>query len=250
MRTPFIAGNWKMNLDRARAAELVEGVAAGRTGLPPSEIGLFPPFTMLAEVARLAEGKGIAVGAQDCHPEDSGAYTGEVSAPMIVDAGATHVILGHSERRRDFGEAEELLARKLAAALRHGLRPILCVGETLEERDGDRTLDVVLGQVKGALASFSATDLEHVTVAYEPVWAIGTGRNATPAQAVEVHAAIRGCLGELLGDAFAAATRIQYGGSVKPDNAASLLGEADIDGALVGGASLDTDSFLGIARAA
>lgn len=250
MRTPFIAGNWKMNLDRARARVMVEGCVTSRGGLPDCEIGLFPPFTMLAEVAAAARGRDLWIGAQNCHAEAAGAYTGEVSAAMIADAGATHVILGHSERRRDFGEDEPLLAKKLAAALHHSLTPILCVGETLAQRDAGLTEAVVIAQVGGALGSFAAADLTGLIVAYEPVWAIGTGRNATPAQAVEVHRAIRGCVQERFGDSFATGLRILYGGSVKADNAGSLLGEPEIDGALVGGASLDLDSFLAIARSA
>ena len=248
MRKPFIAGNWKMHLDEATARPLVDGLAeACGDG---ADVGVFPPFTLLERVARWAEGSGLIVGAQDCHAETSGAFTGEVAAAMVKDAGGTHVILGHSERRRDFGEDEALLATKLRAALDAGLAPILCVGEVLAERDEGRTLDVVSAQVDGVLEPFSAADLGALTIAYEPVWAIGTGRVATPEQAVEVHRAIRARLAARFSNEFAEAVRIQYGGSVKPDNAATLLGEAEIDGALVGGASLKLDAFLPIVRAA
>ncbi|MFG0320552.1 MAG: triose-phosphate isomerase [Planctomycetota bacterium JB042] len=248
MRKPFVAGNWKMNLDGAAARPLVEGLAEACDGVAV-EVGVFPPFPLLERVARWAEGSSLIVGAQDCHDQASGAYTGEVSAAMVGDAGGTHVILGHSERRQQFHEDEPLLARKLRAALEHGLAPILCVGESLEQRDGGRTLDVCRGQLEGGLEPFSADDLSTLTVAYEPVWAIGTGRTATPDQAVEVHRALRETLAGRFGKPFADAVRIQYGGSVKADNAASLLGEAEIDGALVGGASLKLDAFLPIVRA-
>ncbi len=253
MRTPFIAGNWKMNLDRGLARSLVQGLAAARAslgGASSCDVGVFPPFTLLPEVAAAAAGTGLIVGAQDCHQEGKGAYTGCVAAAQVKDAGATHVILGHSERRRDFREDEALLARKLRAALAAGLQPILCVGELLEERDAGRTLAVVRAQVQGALRGFPAADLAGLTIAYEPVWAIGTGRTATPEQAVEVHRDLRACAAELFGPAFAARLRIQYGGSVTPKNAASLLSQEEIDGALVGGASLELDSFIGIVKGA
>ena len=251
MRNSFVAGNWKMNLDRGLAKSLVAGLKDALESLGGrGDVGLFPPFTLLSEVARAAEGSGMIVGAQTCHHEEGGAYTGEISAAMVKDAGGTHVILGHSERRQYFGEDEELLAKKLRAAVAHGLQPILCVGEQLEERDQGRTLDVVRGQVQGALAGFSASDLAALTIAYEPVWAIGTGRTASPEQVVEVHAALRGLVTELFDDEFAARLRIQYGGSVNAKNAASLMGEVEIDGALVGGASLKLDSFLAICKAA
>jgi triosephosphate isomerase len=249
-RVPFIAGNWKMNLDRRSATTLAAALAEARGTFPECEVGLFPPFTMLAEVAAEAEGSGLIVGAQDCHAEKAGAYTGCVSAPMVKDAGATHVILGHSERRRDCGEDEALLARKLRATLDAGLAPILCVGETLAQRQAGETLDVVRKQVEGALGGFDAKELARLVLAYEPVWAIGTGHTATPAQAVEVHRDIRRVVEQRFGAPFARALRIQYGGSVNPGNAASLLREQEIDGALVGGASLEFDSFVAIVRAA
>ncbi|MFH1264783.1 MAG: triose-phosphate isomerase [Planctomycetota bacterium] len=251
MRTRFIAGNWKMNLDGCTARVFAEGLAnACRSIEGGCDVGVFPSFTLLKEVAKTAAGTPLIVGAQDCHQEPAGAYTGEVSAAMAREAGASHVILGHSERRRDFGEDESLLNRKLHAALGAELRPILCVGERLEERDQGRTLQVVRRQVEGALEGFSADQLSTLTIAYEPVWAIGTGRTATPEQAVAVHRAIRDWTAERFGPEFAGRLRIQYGGSVDAKNAARLLSEEEIDGALVGGASLNLESFLAIVKAA
>lgn len=235
-----------MNLDRGLARSLAGGLCEALAAHSTVDVGVFPPFTLLADIVGVAERTDLIVGAQNCHQEVSGAYTGEVSADMVRDTGATHVILGHSERRRDFGETEEVLAKKIESALDHGLKPIYCVGETLAERDAGRTLEVVLGQVRDALSSFGVSDLRELTVAYEPVWAIGTGRTATPEQAVEVHHAIRMCCGEMFNGDFADNLRIQYGGSVNADNAASLFGEAEIDGGLVGGASLKLESFLAI----
>ncbi len=249
MRTAYIAGNWKMNLDSRSAATLVDGLTSALQSLPGRDVGVFPPLTMVREVAERARGTSLRVGAQNCHQSAKGAFTGEVSAMQVKDAGATSVILGHSERRRDFGEDEALLAKKLAAALAVGLKPLLCVGERLEERDAGRTFDVVARQTLGALEPFSAGQLADLTIAYEPVWAIGTGRNATPAQAAEVHAHLRGVLANRFDASFAARTRILYGGSVTPDNAAALLSANDVDGALVGGASLDLQSFLAIVKA-
>lgn len=256
MRGKFIAGNWKMNLDQGLARSLVSGLGSALESVAGKgvQVGVFPPFTLLAGVARQAAGEsagsGLIVGAQDCHAEEKGAYTGEISAAHVRDAGATHVILGHSERRQYFAEDEALLGRKLRAALGQGLKPILCVGEQLKDRDAGRALEVVEAQVRGALAGLSADQLSDLTLAYEPVWAIGTGRTATPEQAVEVHAAIRACVAELLGEPFAARLCIQYGGSVNQDNASTLLGEEEIDGALVGGASLKLEPFLAIVKAA
>ena len=250
MRTSFIAGNWKMNLNGAEATALVEAVARGAPELPACELAVFPPFVHLREAAEAAvSAKGrLAVGAQNCHFEDRGAFTGEVSAPMARAAGATWVIVGHSERRRDCGEDDTVVARKLRAALRAKLRAIVCVGETLEQRDAGQTLEVVRSQVDGAFHGLDPADLASIAIAYEPVWAIGTGRNATPKQAAEVHRAIRDWVAARFGTAAAEALRILYGGSVTADNAAALLAEAEIDGALVGGASLVADSFLRIAR--
>lgn len=239
-----------MNLDPPRARALVQGLAAAKALFEGVQVGVFPPFTLIHDAVAAAAGAPLAVGAQNCHHEPSGAYTGEVSAAQVRATGATHVLVGHSERRRDYGEAEPLLQQKLRAALAAGLAPVLCVGERLEERDTGRTLDVVGRQLDGALAGFTAAELAALVVAYEPVWAIGTGRNATPAQAVEVHRFVRGRLAERFAPGFAGAARILYGGSVTKDNASALLAEDEIDGALVGGASLALDSFLSIARAA
>jgi len=247
-RRKIVAGNWKMNLDRAKAADLTRAVVARHGEAATVELVLCPPAPYLGTVA--AElGGGVALGGQNMHDKASGAFTGEVAPPMLLDLGCRYVILGHSERRTLFGETDSIVNAKAKAALAAGLTPIVCVGETLEEREAGRTNDVVGTQVRGSLAGLSAEDIGRVVIAYEPVWAIGTGRVATPAQAQEVHALIRGLLAGLSSPAVAAAVRIQYGGSVKPDNAADLAAQPDIDGALVGGASLKADDFLGIARA-
>jgi triosephosphate isomerase len=210
------------------------------------DLVIAPPFTGLAACATECDGSRVGIAAQNLYPRDSGAFTGEVSAPMLVDSGCTWVIVGHSERRQHFGETDAFVAQKVAAALAGGLTPIVCVGETLAEREGGQTLAVVERQVRACLGSLGSAP---VAVAYEPVWAIGTGKNAGPREAQEVHAAIRRWLAEV-SPALASTTRILYGGSVKPDNAQGLLTEQDVDGALVGGASLDADSFAAIARAA
>lgn len=252
MRTSLIAGNWKMNLDAERAAALVEGLVTALPSLPKCRLAVFPPFVYLSDCVRAAAWGGgrMAVGAQNCHAAESGAYTGEISAAMLRDLGVTAVILGHSERRRDFAETDATVAKKLIAALKNGLDAIVCVGESLEQRDGGHALDVVRAQVRGSLGDLEGAGLARTAIAYEPVWAIGTGRTATPAQAVEVHAAIRDVLAERYGGEVAESTRILYGGSVTPENAALLLEEPQIDGALVGGASLSLESFLRIAKAA
>jgi triosephosphate isomerase len=249
-RRPLIAGNWKMNAGGQEACSLATGVAEAAKRAGKVDVVVAPPFTALAAVAHeLYEAKSaVMLGAQNMHPEPAGAFTGEVSAPMLKDAGATWVILGHSERRQLFGETDELVARKVGAALRAELRPIACVGETLEEREQGETLKVVERQVR----AFLSTLAQHpgvAAIAYEPVWAIGTGKVAKPEDAQEVHAMIR----ELLMDAseeLARNTRILYGGSVKADNAEGLLSQADVDGALVGGASLDAGGFGKIIDAA
>ena len=250
-RTTIVAGNWKMNLDRARARELAAAVAARRGEAAGVELVLCPPAVYLETVgATLAGAKSdVGLGAQNMLDKPSGAFTGEVAPPMLVDVGCRYVILGHSERRTLFGETDAAVNAKAKAALAAGLVPIVCVGETLAEREAGKTAAVVTTQVQDSLAGLSPTDLEKVVVAYEPVWAIGTGKVATPEQAQEVHALIRGLLAHLASPAVAAQVRIQYGGSVKPDNAASLAAQPDIDGALVGGASLKADDFLGIAKA-
>ena len=250
-RTKIVAGNWKMNLDRAKAKELTAAVAARRGEAAKVELVLCPPALYVETVGSALAGakSNVGLGAQNMHDKASGAFTGEVAPPMLVDLGCQYVILGHSERRTLFGETDAAVNVKTKAALAAGLVPIVCVGETLEEREAGKTAAVVTGQVQGSLAGLSAADLEKVVVAYEPVWAIGTGKVATPEQAQEVHALIRALLAGLSSPEVAARVRIQYGGSVKPDNAADLARQPDIDGALVGGASLKADDFLGIAKA-
>jgi len=250
-RTKIVAGNWKMNLDRAKAKELTAAVAARRGEAAKVELVLCPPALYVETVGSALAGakSNVGLGAQNMHDKASGAFTGEVAPPMLVDLGCQYVILGHSERRTLFGETDAAVNVKTKAALAAGLVPIVCVGETLEEREAGKTAAVVTGQVQGSLAGLSAADLEKVVVAYEPVWAIGTGKVATPEQAQEVHALIRRLLAGLSSPEVAARVRIQYGGSVKPDNAADLARQPDIDGALVGGASLKADDFLGIAKA-
>ncbi|NBW97589.1 MAG: triose-phosphate isomerase [Planctomycetia bacterium] len=250
-RKPIVAGNWKMNLDRTKARELAAAVAARRGEAAAVDLVLCPPAVYVETVGTTLAGSGsdVGLGAQNMLDKAGGAYTGEIAPPMLVDLGCDYVILGHSERRTLFGETDSAVNVKAKAALAAGLVPIVCVGETLEEREAGRTAAVVTAQVQGSLAGIPAGDLEKVVVAYEPVWAIGTGKVATPEQAQEVHALIRGLLAKLASPEVAGRVRIQYGGSVKPDNAADLARQPDIDGALVGGASLKADDFLGIARA-
>ena len=244
MRRPLIAGNWKMFKTAPQAVALVEALLADlRTD---HEVVIAPPFTALAVVAPLLRGKPIALAGQNMHEANEGAFTGEISPVMLRDVGCTHVILGHSERRQLFGETDDGVGRKTKAAFAQGLTPIACVGETLAERESDRTMEVVERQVERALRALTPGQVAVGVVAYEPVWAIGTGRNATPEQAQEVHAAIRKLIARSHGDPAAAAVRILYGGSVKPDNIGSLMAQPDVDGALVGGASLDANSFLRI----
>jgi len=249
MRKPIVAGNWKMHLGLREAGELVRQLKAS-CQVATVEVVICPPFTALASVAQLLNGSSISLGAQDLHWEAQGAFTGEVSPSMLVDVGCRCVIIGHSERRQHFGETNELVARKLRAALDHQLQPIVCVGETLAERQADQTHQVLSRQLDGALRSCAPTDAGELVLAYEPVWAIGTGRNATPEQAQEAHALIRQWLAQRFGAAAAESIRIQYGGSVTATNAASLLAQPDVDGALVGGASLEADSFAAIVKAA
>jgi triosephosphate isomerase len=249
-RRPFIAGNWKMNAGGQDACPLAAAVAKSAKEMDRVDVLVAPPFTALAAVAHeLDEARSkVSIAAQNMHAEPSGAFTGEVSAGMLKDAGATFVILGHSERRHLFGETDESVAKKLAAAMNAGLRPIVCVGETLEQREAGSTLEVVERQVVAVLDELGKQP-GFGAVAYEPVWAIGTGKVARPEDAQEVHAMIRGLLGKA-SDELARATRILYGGSVKAENAEGLLGQADIDGALVGGASLDPAGFGKIIEAA
>ncbi len=251
MRRPLIAGNWKMFKTVPEAQALVRALVDGLRDSPVKcDVLVAPPFTALHAVAESLRGSAIQLAGQNMHFEKEGAFTGEVSPPMLKDAGCTHVILGHSERRHVFGETDDGVARKARAAWDNGLLPILCVGETQAERDSDRTMEVVERQVERALRQLSPDEAARSVMAYEPVWAIGTGRVATPEQAEAVQAAIRKLVRFSHGDAVAAALRILYGGSVKPDNVAPLLAEADIDGALVGGACLQAEPFLKIVRAA
>jgi triosephosphate isomerase len=247
---PLIAGNWKMYLDRGRARALAEALLRSLpTPLEYADVALFPPFTCIADVVEAVAGGDITVGAQNVYPVDEGAFTGEISPPMLLDAGATRVLAGHSERRHVMGEDDALIGRKVLAALQHDMLPILCVGETIEERKAERTQEVVDRQLRAGLHGVPAARATDVTIAYEPVWAIGTGLTATTAQAGEVHAAIRTLLKELWGEA-GSQVRILYGGSVKSENAASILSTAEVNGVLVGGASLKADSFARIVRAA
>ncbi|MFQ5894990.1 MAG: triose-phosphate isomerase [Nitrospinota bacterium] len=251
VRRYLIVGNWKMNKRLAEAGGLAAQVAQGARRCPRTEVVLAPPYLAVPTVREAVKGSGVGVAGQDASWEEWGAFTGEVSAPMLRDAGCTHVILGHSERRIHLGESDALLARKLRAALAAELAPILCVGERLEERRAGRQLEVVEGQLLGGLEGLAGADgLGRTAIAYEPVWAIGTGEVATPEQAQEAHGFIRRLLKERFGPAAAEATRILYGGSVNPENVSSLLTQADVDGALVGGASLKAESFLTIVAAA
>jgi triosephosphate isomerase len=247
MRNKFVCGNWKLHKTVAESIELATAIKNAVGPLRDVEVAVAPVYTALYAVAKRLEGSSVAVAAQDCFWEDSGAWTGEVSAPLLRDAGCKYVIIAHSERRQHFGETDAAANLKVRAALKSGLGPILCVGETLAERDAGEAFHVVRRQLDGGLAELSAADGARLTIAYEPVWAIGTGRTATPQQAQEMHEFIRGKLSEKFGDT-AQQIRIQYGGSVKPDNASHLLGQADIDGALVGGASLKADDFLKIVK--
>lgn len=250
MRPLFIAGNWKMNPTTAdEAVALADAVKAGVGQEARVRVAVCPPFVFLARLDQALENTPIGLGAQDMYWETKGAYTGEVSGPMLQAIGCTHVVLGHSERRHGMGETDEMVNKKLQAALAVGLLPIVCIGETLSERESNQTEDVVRRQLEGSLADLSAEQMASVTLAYEPVWAIGTGRVATPEQAQAVHAFVRDWLRSRFG-AIADRVVVQYGGSVKPDNAQELLSCPDIDGALVGGASLDAGQFLGIIEAA
>lgn len=249
MRKRIIAGNWKMNKTVSEAADLAKAVRAAMTKATETEVVLCPPFTALTAVAAEINGSSVRLGAQNMHWEEKGAYTGEVSAAMLRSAGCDYVILGHSERRQYFGESDESVNKKCQAALKAGLIPIVCVGETLAERQASTTEAVVERQVRGALQNLTAGQVAGLVIAYEPVWAIGTGVVATTEQAQQVHAFIRQLIGQLCGSDAAEAVRIQYGGSMKPDNAAQLLAQTDIDGGLIGGASLEAGPFLDIVYA-
>lgn len=251
MRTKIIAGNWKMNKDFRQTEELIEGLKkAVDFDLKGVKVILCPPFTSLELANRLVRGTPFAIGGQNMYFEDEGAYTGEVAPGMLKSVGCQYVILGHSERRQIFGETDEYVNKKVKKALAAGLTPIVCVGETLQQREQNITEKIVTAQVRGVLKDISAGNAEKLILAYEPVWAIGTGKNATPQQAEEVHLLIRKLLSDLFGAATADRVIIQYGGSVKADNAADLLWQPNVDGALVGGACLKADSFSAIIRAA
>ncbi len=249
MPRPFIVGNWKMYKTIGEARSLAAAIRDGAAGLGAVDVAIAPPFTALAAVAEVLKGSSLGLAAQTMHHDPKGAFTGEVSPAMLNDLGCSHVILGHSERRHLFGETDQNVMKKARAALDHGLNPILCAGETLDERETSRTFDVVGRHIEHALRHVTPEEAARSVLAYEPVWAIGTGKTASPAQAQEVHLFIRRLVARSHGDAVARAIRILYGGSVKPDNAGALMAEPDVDGALVGGACLEAASFLGIVKA-
>jgi len=249
MRRTIIAGNWKMNKTITESLELVRTLSIEIKDVKAVEIVVCPPFTALHSVSQQIEGSNIKLGAQNLFWEEKGAFTGEISAAMLKDTRCDYVIIGHSERRNIFKETNQNVNKKIKAAQRIGLLPIVCVGERLEERQKDKTFNVISGHIHGALDGLSADDLNRIVIAYEPVWAIGTGQNATPQQAQEVHAYIRKMITDGFGKEAAENLSILYGGSVKPENIASLIKQPDIDGALVGGASLKADSFIQLIKA-
>jgi triosephosphate isomerase (TIM) len=246
MRRPIIVGNWKMHKTTAEAVALVKALHTSVAEVHDVDIGVAPPFTALMAVGEALRGAAIFVAAQNMHWEPQGAYTGEISAAMLTDVGCKRVIIGHSERRQYFAETDTTVNEKLRAALNGQLDPILCMGETLEQREGNATFSVLEQQIRQGLAEIPAEGMQRIVIAYEPVWAIGTGKTATPVQAQEVHAFIRSLLGTLYGKALADAVRIQYGGSVNAGNIQALMAQPDVDGALVGGASLEAASFAQI----
>jgi triosephosphate isomerase len=253
MRKPFVAGNWKMFTTAAAGQHLAEAVARGLGPEDRVTVAVCPPFPYLQTVATALKGSRVLLGGQNLYPEKEGAFTGEVSPAMLLDVGCQYVILGHSERRHKLGESDAFINCKIKAALATGLRVIFCVGETLQQREANQTEAVLDRQMTQGLADVgvaAANRHENLVIAYEPVWAIGTGRNATPEQAQQAHGFLRLRIGQLFGAAVSAHLLIQYGGSVKPDNAASLLKQPDVDGALVGGVSLNADQFLAVVRAA
>ena len=248
MRKKIVAGNWKMNTTVAEGVQLAKEVAAASAAIKDCQLVIAPPFTHLASVAAAIEGSSVALSAQNCADHLSGAYTGEVSVDMIAPLGCTYCILGHSERRQYYGETDESLCTKIALVLEKGLKPILCVGENLQEREAGKHFEVVESQIKNVLYTLSAEQMASVVVAYEPVWAIGTGKTATAAQAQEIHACIRGCIAEKFGAQVAEDTTILYGGSCKSSNAKELFAQKDIDGGLIGGAALKSADFIAIGQ--
>ncbi len=249
MRKPYIAGNWKMNMTIGESVALAKGIAAGLESSGAVDVAVCPQFLAISEVAKAVAGTPIQVGAQDVFYEKSGAFTGEISPDMLIDAGCSFCLVGHSERRHVIGESDEIIRKKLDALLAVGLDVVLCIGELIEERNAGKTEERLDIQIRAGLTGLTAQQVAKVTLAYEPVWAIGTGVTASTAQAQEAHAFCRGLVSELFTPEIAEAMRIQYGGSVKPGNAAELVGQPDVDGALVGGAALTADSFLGIINA-
>ena len=245
-RRPLLAGNWKMNMTSTQARELALKLIPLVSAVKDRDIVLGPPFTALSAVADVIKGTNVSLSAQNLHWEDKGAFTGEISAEMLLDLGCRYVIIGHSERRQYFGETDETVNKKVKQALKKGLLPILCVGETLTEREAGKLKDIINRQVTGGLKDISVDDMKKVVIAYEPVWAIGTGKTATPEQANEVHALIRQKVKTLYSTEIAEGLRIQYGGSVTPENVSTLMAMPDIDGALVGGASLKPESFAAL----
>jgi triosephosphate isomerase len=248
MRRPLIAGNWKLHKTVAEALDLVEALKKELTDVEDRDIVVAPVFTALAKAGEALTGSNIDLAAQNCYPENTGAFTGEVSPLLLQDVGCRYIIVGHSERRQIFGEADDFINRKVKAVIAQCLKVILCIGETLEDRESGQTLQVLQRQVSEGLKDLTASDMAQVVIAYEPVWAIGTGKTASNEQAQEAHNFVRGLLGETFGKETAEATRILYGGSVKPGNVDGLMAQPDIDGALVGGASLKAADFVRIVR--
>jgi triosephosphate isomerase len=249
-RKPIVAGNWKMNKTVAEAIDLANAIKRDLAGCKDVDVVLCPPFTALKSVGEVITGTHLDLGAQNMHWEKNGAFTGEVAAGMLRELYCHYVILGHSERRTYFGETDEIVNKKTKAALASNLKPIVCIGETLQEREANRTEEVITTQVRGSLAGLSPRELVECILAYEPVWAIGTGKTASPQQAQDVHALIRGLLKDIADEAVAQSVRIQYGGSMKPANAKELMNMPDIDGGLIGGAALEARSFVEIVQAA
>jgi triosephosphate isomerase len=250
-RRPIVAANWKMNKTQPETAEFLSAFLPLLGPECGSDVVIVPPFTSVPKASEfLRSHPVVGLGAQNMHPKPNGAFTGEIGAPFLVDLGVTHVVLGHSERRQYFAESDAFINEKVRAALAAGLTPILCIGETLEERDAGRLETVCRTQLQGGLALVAADAAPKVVIAYEPVWAIGTGRTASPAQAQEAHAFVRSVLADLFGHDIAGQIRIQYGGSMKPDNAVELMAQPDVDGGLIGGASLQPESFFAIIKAA